>query len=180
MFQICDILKRIRILRSAALTNGSGCRCGSVPKSSVNFRMLDDLNWIFSKRIFWIEILFCNHYFSLLDTFMRKGKGSIPVTNGSGRRVRNTDFMYAKNLKFNSLASEQSYCHYSIKVLFFTCWSTPWWLPPIYPEPGRSLALPLSPSHYTLFLLLLKLSEQDAQSQAHQQQYPTSRNLHHC
>jgi len=39
-------------------------------------------------------------YFSLLNTFMKKDKGSKPVTNGSGRQIRSTDFMYNKNLKF--------------------------------------------------------------------------------
>ncbi len=33
---------------------------------------------------FCVKILFCKHYFSLLNTFMRKKKGSIPLTNGSG------------------------------------------------------------------------------------------------
>jgi hypothetical protein len=61
VFRIHDILVwiRLRILGSIPLTNGSGK--------------------------FSIKILFCNHYFSPLNTFMRKGKDpGGPKTYGSG------------------------------------------------------------------------------------------------
>ncbi len=62
------------------------------------------IGFLARKFLNWNYIL--QHYFSLLNTFMRKGKGSRPVTNGSRRRIRNTDFMYTKNLKF--IACQQS------------------------------------------------------------------------
>ncbi len=107
--RIRDILVRIRILGSVPLTNGSGC--GSVPKSSVTFRMQKNLCFSyfflfklmklnfksfkivkiclmikikFLQENFCIKILFCNDYFSPLNTFMRKRKDPFCTCDGSG------------------------------------------------------------------------------------------------
>ncbi len=59
VFQIRDILIliRMRILGSVRLTNGSVCGCGSVPKSSVTFKMQK------------------NYFFILFNVLINKIKG---------------------------------------------------------------------------------------------------------
>jgi len=108
-----DILVRIRILESVPLTKGSGCGSGSVPKSSVTFRMqkfyffhifqffnkgnLKALKLL--KLCLMIEIKFlqencCITNFILQPLFQsnqhfyekrtRSRAGSVLITNGSG------------------------------------------------------------------------------------------------
>ncbi len=81
VFQVRDILvlirMRIRILGCVPLTNG----CGSVPKSSVTFRMQQKNQCKFKsfkivKICLMIKIKF--YYFSLHNTFMGKGKDLDP------------------------------------------------------------------------------------------------------
>ncbi len=84
----CDILVRIWISGSVPLSNGSGSRSDSFLSD------FEDENKIFSSYFFLksylqskkfnfllkfcVKILFCKHYFSQLNTFMRKGKDPDP------------------------------------------------------------------------------------------------------
>jgi hypothetical protein len=82
---IPDILVRIRIRRSVPLTNGSGSGSNSGFGSFPQAHYLQFKKFSFLKK-FCVKILFCKHYFSPLNTFMRKGRIRIvPLTNGSGR-----------------------------------------------------------------------------------------------
>jgi hypothetical protein len=101
---IRDILVRIRICGSGPLTNGFRIQLRIRLLSSVNLRIQKIIFFIFFsynlpvvklssvlKLIFLlkfcVKILFCKHYFSMLNTFMRKGKDPDPgpLTNGFGR-----------------------------------------------------------------------------------------------
>ncbi len=85
VFRICEILKRIRILGSVALTNGYGCGCISIPTSSVNFRMLDDLNWIFSKKISELKFYFATIILVCSIPLWEKARGPyLWLTNAGG------------------------------------------------------------------------------------------------
>jgi hypothetical protein len=87
---IRDILVRIRISGSVPLTNGSGSdyflhwfkRCKSL-FLSVFLITCPQAHHLQSKKFyilltFSVKILFCRHYFSPLNTFMRKGKDPDP------------------------------------------------------------------------------------------------------
>ena len=56
-----------------------------------------------------------------------------------------------KELRINTVITPR------IPLILVTCWSTCWWLPPVYQEVERSPAPPLSPLCYLPFLLLLYL-----------------------
>ncbi len=56
-----------------------------------------------------------------------------------------------KGLRINTVITPR------IPLILVTCWSTCWWLPPVYQEVERSPAPPLSPLHYLPFLLSLYL-----------------------
>ncbi len=92
---IRDILVRIRIPGSVPLTIGSGSNSGSDYflhwfkgcKKKYFFLIIcpqphhlqtEILNFLLK---FSVEILFCRHYFSPLNTFMRKGKDPDPVSD---------------------------------------------------------------------------------------------------
>jgi hypothetical protein len=92
---IRDILVRIRIRGSVPLTNGSGSNSGSYFFLQVTLRMqknnflyflitypqahyLQSKSFYFLLKILGKKIVFCKHCFSLLSTFMRKGKDPEP------------------------------------------------------------------------------------------------------
>ncbi len=132
---IHDILVRIRIPRSVPLTNGSlsGSNSGS---GSFFIDFKDAKKYLFSfffliacpayqlqsKKLNFLlklcfKILFCRHYFSPLNTFIRKrkgsgsGSGSASLTNGfgSGRpknmriRIPNTVTLYFRLKLFTTV-----------------------------------------------------------------------------
>jgi hypothetical protein len=116
MLGIRDILVRIqiRIRGSIPLTNGSDpdptpffsdfkdAKCFFL--HFISYNLVPTTYYLLSQKLnFWlkfcVKILFCKHYFSLHNTFMREGSGagfgSVPLTNGSGpgrpknMRIRN-------------------------------------------------------------------------------------------
>jgi hypothetical protein len=86
---ILDILVRIRIRGYVPLTNGSQDLDPDPTPDSTPFRrhiIFNLKNLIFFSIIFCVKILFCKHYFSPLNTFMRKGRiRTVRLTNGFGR-----------------------------------------------------------------------------------------------